>query len=125
MCSEYNGWRNYETWNMSLWLNNDSGFYEVADETVKDIVESESPNEGYANIDKDDITYKVSSWLEQYANAMWMDDFQSCNFKHSYGPLGDIANAAWNEIVWYDIAKHIVDDWLENNKEEVENAVLG
>jgi hypothetical protein len=125
MCKEYNGWVNYETWNMNLWLTNDSGFYEVANETIKDIVESESSYEGYSNIDKNDLTYKVSSWLEEYANAMWMEDFSSCNFNHSYGPLGDIATAAWNEIQWHDIAEHLVNDWLEENKEEVENAVLG
>ena len=26
----YNGWTNYETWNVGLWLGNDEGLYEVA-----------------------------------------------------------------------------------------------
>ena len=26
----YNGWTNYETWNVALWINNDYGFYSIA-----------------------------------------------------------------------------------------------
>ena len=28
--AEYNGWTNYETWNVALWIGNDKGLYETA-----------------------------------------------------------------------------------------------
>jgi len=32
LSTEYNGWTNYETWNVALWINNEEGLYELARE---------------------------------------------------------------------------------------------
>ena len=30
MNKTYNGWKNYATWNVALWIGNDEGFYRAA-----------------------------------------------------------------------------------------------
>lgn len=42
---EYNGWANYETWNVSLWLKNTESFYRAAVDLMKKHDNPEDPYE--------------------------------------------------------------------------------
>ena len=35
--SDYNGWKNYETWNVMLWINNEPAIYDCACKFVEDV----------------------------------------------------------------------------------------
>ena len=53
--NKYNGWSNYETWNVALWIGNDEGLYNLAKE-CKDYAEFREQMEEINHFDK--IAYR-------------------------------------------------------------------
>lgn len=51
---DYNGWKNYETWNVALWIGSDEGLYSIAREmdgkyqdfadTMRELESTETPD---------------------------------------------------------------------------------
>ena len=99
----YNGYVNYETWNVSLWLNNDQGTNEYYDNLACEILDE---NEG----DLDRTRYELSNRIRDEITE--------------YNPLGDQAsmfsdllNHALGMVEWAEVA----DSFVESAKEQREN----
>ena len=45
----YQGWKNYETWCINLWLDNDEGLYNTYREQAKDIVSQHTSEDDDGN----------------------------------------------------------------------------
>ena len=50
MTNTYNGWKNYETWNVALWIQNNEGYYNIARECdcytqwLRNVVDGSTPD---------------------------------------------------------------------------------
>ncbi len=79
----YNGWKNYETWNVALWIGNDEGMYEFAKEcgTYENFVEqmrevgfTETPDRVAYNDSGLDLP-RLEEFFEEFSatGASWED----------------------------------------------------
>lgn len=94
---EYNGWTNYETWLVNLWLSNDSGSEEMLRETV-----------GGCRT-KYDAGRAIRAMVDEMADE-WMPDQASM--------FADMIGAALKEVDWQKIASHYMPEEEEEIEEE-------
>lgn len=90
---EYNGWTNYETWLVKLWMDNDQGSYEYWREQSRSV----SPNlAGRVS----NLANQLKAEHEDYAAEKIGDN----------GWLCDLVGAALGEVNWHEIAESLIDD---------------
>ncbi len=71
MCDEYNGWSNYPTWAVALWLGNDEDLYrsvkiQRTDEALKEFIEEEVKLDDLKGMAHDLMTFVLNKvdWQE-------------------------------------------------------------
>ena len=98
---EYNGWTNYETWCIALWMDNEEGSANYWSEECENVCKRED--------DTDDRIRELSDLLkDQHEEAL----------PELKGFAADMLNAAMSEVDWYEIARHLVDDYEAEHKDE-------
>lgn len=108
MTCGYNGWKNYETWVVSLWLDNDPGTSDYWRETAREILADAEPT---AHLTRNEnariaLAERIKDELE---------DEVPCP---DAGLYADLLHAAMGEVEWNEIAESYLDEIAEDESEE-------
>lgn len=97
----YQGWKNYETWAVALWIGNEKGTYETSREMTRSYAESAV-----------DETYATAAQVARYALAdalrEWVTEDMLPNLEATLA--ADLLNAAVSEVDWHEIAENYLSD---------------
>lgn len=79
MTDTYNGWKNYETWNVNLWIDNDEGLSDLRRESGYDyrkfVAHLREPYEGESQ--KPDIYYRTPDGVAWDDSGVDVDELNS------------------------------------------------
>jgi hypothetical protein len=105
--NEYNGWTNYETWCLKLWIDNEEGSSRYWDDTAQEVY-----NEAQAD----------GTFTRDERATLDLSDRLKSEFEEAQPDLGasmwaDLLNAAMSEVNWHEIAEHYVAD-IDKESEE-------
>jgi 7-cyano-7-deazaguanine synthase in queuosine biosynthesis len=92
----YQGWKNYETWDVALWIDNDQGFQELIFEMGRDAKDTSA------------FADSIKEFIEEMA-----PDLEASMFS-------DLLNAALGEVDWYELADSYLKEIAEMDKYEEE-----
>lgn len=111
----YNGWANYPTWCVNLWLSNDRGLYDMTLEAVqdeyRDAPEALNVREGIWTVEQArrfNTADRLRAMVEELG-PMLGDDQEVL----TTGFTGDLYGWALAQVDWWEIA----DAWLETADE--------
>lgn len=102
--TQYNGWTNYETWLVNLWLTNDQGSQEMVQEWAQECVQDAIDKDCDSDSIKNDAAYELGERIKD-----WHDEMQAETVGTS-GVFTDLLNAALGSVNWYEIGQHFVDE---------------
>lgn len=106
----YNGWRNYETWNIALWMDNEYTDYKYWQARAADHLTAEAMNERQAAYNLAD---EMKETHEEYLQDAW--ELIENDLRNGCVPgwMKDISTNSLALVDWNSIAKYKIEDAME------------
>ena len=99
--SSYNGWSNYETWVVNLWLGNDEDSYNTCRSLAQRCIEESVADEVFSR--KERACYQLANELKEM-----IEDGNPLASEASV--YADLLNASFSEINWKEIANGLLQE---------------
>lgn len=103
--NEYNGWKNYPTWAVNMWLSNDEGLYETVREMVAEMTAETESTSKYWTLEESH-KYNVADMLKD-----WVCNDLAPDLGATFA--ADLLGYALGEVDWNEISAA----WLEDASE--------
>jgi hypothetical protein len=111
----YNGWTNYATWNVALWLGNDQGLYNAYREMVAEVCEDVTEPDYEWQTIHDSRKYAVAERLESFVDDLAEETCFGVVEGASF--VTDLFGWALGQVDWFEIADNYVSEWEETAEE--------
>ena len=96
---EYNGWTNYETWVVALWMDNEQGSCDFWAEEAQDAYNHADADSTFTKLERATLTL-----------ATGIKEHHEENTPTVVGAYADLLNAALSEVDWHEIAAHLMEN---------------
>jgi hypothetical protein len=108
---KYNGWTNYETWLVKLWIDNNEGSQNYWIDRTREIHEAALPDHNFTQSERAALT--LMDELKDQHEETAFDQIKADN-----GFVHDLLNAALGEVNWHEIAESLIEDNCEQSQTE-------
>ena len=106
----YNGWRNYETWNVALWIGNEQGSYSYWQDVTQQSWDEAEADTTFTRLENAQIALadRLKEEITESAPDLGASMF------------ADLLGAALSEVDWHEIAENWLDD-VEKTEDPAED----